>query len=226
MTASHGPQSLLSQVRRAFYVIVWVMVALLMFQLYKAAAFIQHEVAREQQIAQQALHAWLVSELKQLEYLRRGLKTYKRALARYLENGRTPAVVAALQQMHKEFELAHVVFLSEEGDAWADKGASNLSFPHIPILDKLPENRPRLWQLAAPYKLPFWQQVLSEPGLYGVIKIPVDYDIGDRAGTLIVFKQLLKPGQSAAFLTSCCAAGKPIIFSSHRHSFPIIPRLT
>ncbi len=199
MSQSATQHSLLARVRAAFLLVCLLMLLLLGFQLYKTGAFIQQEVQREQAVAQQALHAWLISELKQLDYTRRGLQTYKYALAGYVENGQTSAILAALAQIRQTFNLTHVVFVSAEGEGWSAHGATAQQVPRLPPMEKLPENLSRLWHLSSAYQLPFWREVFASSGLYGVVRIPIDYEIGDYAGTLWVFKQLLRPKQAAGF---------------------------
>ena len=192
-------RSLLRYFRSVIVGVTLAMVAMGAFQLWIAHKVAQHELEQVEIETQGQLHLWMVGEAQKFALVTKAVNFFKSPIAAAEERGRTSALNALLYQIQRQFNLRGVVFAGEDGQLYTPDWAQPLN-PLPAILSQLPPQRALFYVIRnRPPQAP-WQQIFAQPGLYQIVRLPVYYDIGDRAGDLYLVRELVFDGEQAAYL--------------------------
>ena len=169
------------------------------FQLWMAQKVAQHESAQVQVETQGELHLWLVGEAQKFALVSKAAGLFKAPIATAEEAEQPAALSALLYQIRHRFNLRGVVFVGEDGWLYTPTGRQPLN--HLPaVLTRLPANRALFHLINDGYAQLPWRQVFQRPGLYQLVRIPVEYDIGAAAGDLYLIRELVHHSGRAPYL--------------------------
>ncbi len=191
--------SLLRYFRAVMIGVIVSVLAVGAFQLWMAQGVAQRESEQVQIEIQGELHLWLVSEAQKFALISRAVGFFKAPIAAAEETERPAALSALLYQIKRQFNLHGVVFMGEDGRLYTPDGHQFLN--HLPaVLTRLPPQRTLFHLINDGFAQAPWRQIFARPGLYQLVRIPVRYDIGDRAGDLYLIRKLVSHGEPAPYL--------------------------